>query len=117
MIGASSLVHVRFGIFIPRKSPNNAIKTVKIRGIIHIIIFSAMPKSKSTTQQASHNITGIPVTSICTMSFALSMFHGSTGSDCPIHMLFPSRDTEGTTISFIAAVTQIIVIIIATINP
>ena len=46
---------------------------------------------------------GGTVSSICIRSFARRACHGSTGSDCMSHRLFPSRDTEGAVMRFMDA--------------
>ena len=67
------------------------------------IVFTAADAGTTIAPHTSANSIGIPVRISCTAILACSISFGSTGSDCGIQMLFPSRDTEGTAISFMEA--------------
>ena len=80
----------------------------KIGSINNIIRVTGFISALNTISiHISQNNTGIPVKINCTASFALNISHVFTGSERSTHRFFPSSDTDGTTISFIAAVAHI----------
>ena len=96
-----SLVQLSIGFFVPTKLLNIAVNSVKRRAAAQTMIFSATVACSTIIEHTSANAIGMPVSITCTAALALSTVFASTGSDCGIHMLLPSSDTDGAAISFI----------------
>ena len=102
-MGASSLVQWRWGIFRPSVSPSRAENTTNSRLSTAISAVSAAAIGSAMTAHTRHTSIGIAVSSSWNRSLARSTCHGVTGRDWSSHRLFPSRDTEGAAMSFMAA--------------
>ena len=102
LMGASSFVHVRFARITPSVSPRQAENTV-YESAVTKMSGSAGVSGNTSTMHASGTSAGIAVSASCTLSFARSTCQGVTGSDCASQRFFPSSETEGVAMSFIAA--------------
>ncbi len=78
--------------------------SVSIRKICTGVILAANMQISDAKYTAGRQIT------ICSFAFAISTSAPSTGNDCIIQRLLPSRDTEGADIMFVDDKRQIIAI-------
>ena len=100
-MGIISFVQLRLGFFNPIASPKAASAAEKNCGNRMSISAQTGSGRIAAIEAMLQRSMGIFVIRSWTLSFARSTGRISSGSDCSIHKVFPSRETEGAAVAFI----------------